>query len=28
VPPHRETRPSGYNRSPGGIILPAESMVQ
>jgi hypothetical protein len=26
--PHRETRPVGYNRSPGGIILPSGSMVQ
>ena len=28
VPPHRDTKPVGYNRSPGGILLPAESMAQ
>ena len=27
-PPHRDTRPSGYNRSPGGILLPSAGMMQ
>jgi hypothetical protein len=28
VPPHRDTRPSGYNRSAGGILMPSASMAQ
>jgi hypothetical protein len=28
APPHRDTRPVGYTRSAGGIILPSGSMVQ
>ena len=27
-PPHRDTRPSGYYRSPGGVLMPSEGMVQ
>ena len=27
-PPHRDTRPSGYNRSAGGILMPAASPMQ
>ena len=27
-PPHRDTRPSGYQRSTGGVLMPAESMAQ
>jgi hypothetical protein len=28
IPPHRETRPSGWNCSPGGILMPSGSTVQ
>ena len=28
VPPHRDTRPSGYNRSPGGILMPSGAAMQ
>lgn len=27
-PPHRETRPVGYQPSPGGVLMPSEAMVQ
>jgi hypothetical protein len=27
-PPHRETRPAGYNCTPGGILMPSEAMAQ
>jgi hypothetical protein len=28
TPPHRDTRPSGYNRSAGGVLMPSASMAQ
>jgi hypothetical protein len=28
VPPHRDTRPAGWNKSPGGVLVPSESTVQ